>query len=390
MGRSRNITKRTLLMLLVAWITFFSVFHAYEQTTQCAEWVAGVVTAVGGAPLLTALMIGGVVVAGGIAIHELAQTDAEDWRNFANGIKQGFNEFVSEQETIIAKEQDQTLTDQEAANIGVAVARDKVNGFFSNAVSTVKNKAENITLDVMEYWNLYSKIINGVADHGINEPITDTTVIPMTYGNLWDYNLTMPQMNNIGANCYLMPNGYYYVLKGQFYRPDGQTWYLNRLSNPDRMPFMTVNVYHNTDYDTYRVSASAYDVIYANGRVDPNLSFGNPRMPDLNLQNAVTLVNNIISNTSFPIFIQGGTGDRDIFNEFINDHKYLSTLSVGSTTDVPKDYETTLNNVLSSTKAGQAIQTGRRTLVNNGDHIIGVFQEDSVPVRKSGVVVQDR
>lgn len=86
-------------MILCVVVLTSSFASIHYETVKSAEWVAGAVASVGGGPLLTALLVGGVVVAGGIAVYEFMQTDSEDYSSFYNGVKTGFNEFVAEQES---------------------------------------------------------------------------------------------------------------------------------------------------------------------------------------------------------------------------------------------------------------------------------------------------
>ena len=188
------------------------------QKVHSAEYVAGIIGAVGGAPVVTALLVGGIVVAGGISLYELSQTSVEDHRNFVSGLKESFNEFVVEQETIIAKENNQSLTDQEASDIGVAVAREKVNDFFSNTIETSKTKAENIKLDTIKYWNLYSSLLGDNIDNGfsnVNQSVIPSESNPVQvpiYNNTLGVSMGMTNSQNkfnVFQDRYYITKGYY-------------------------------------------------------------------------------------------------------------------------------------------------------------------------------------
>lgn len=385
----KDITKRSLMLFLVAWITFISVFHAYETTTQCAEWVAGTIAAVGGAPMLTALLIGGVVVAGGVAVYKIATTDAEDYRNFASGIKQGFQEFVADREKQIALEQNSSLTDQEASDIGVANARETVNNFFDNAITTTKNTAKNITFNAVKYWNLYSKIIAEVSDVGIsdnNGEIGSNTKILTPFYNTSGIDVQYNVKSNIGSKCSVL-NNKYYIQSGTY-------------------PVLENNQLTSSEY-----TASSSDTMFyipylsvclytSSGRVDWTLNVLNVRKSNLQVVGSNTLYSYYFENSSpeqgisylsqlmslctIPFYLWASTpngstsvGPLTLFND---DAFVVSSSGV----EVP-DYKRTVSNTLNNTKFGDAIQSGRRQLVNNGDWVGSIFKEDSIPVNKVGL-----
>lgn len=385
--KAKDITKRSLMLVLVAWITFVSVFHAYETTTECAEWIAGTIATIGAGPMLTALVVGGVVVAGGVAVYKIATTDADDYRSFASGIKQGFQEFVAEQEKQIALEQDSSLTDQEAADIGVANARETVNNFFDNAITTTKNTAKNITFNAQKYWNLYSRIIGDVADNGIDE--NTGVILPNTVINIDVWNFTDKTgivgnaSSNIGSNTFEY-NGKYYLKYGTYADDkdlalDIESRYPNSfgiLEERVRIPFCEVWNQGNIIYNALRfvdVGILSQEIITFGGVTTPAWYGTN---------NDINDINKAISLNNIPTFVVNGRGGAE---SYIREHGYsILSVSGGSETVVPS-WKRTINNTLNSTKFGDAIQTGRRQLVNEGDHIISVFKEDSVPVNKVGL-----
>lgn len=368
-------------MLLVAWITFVSVFSAYQQTTEAAEYIAGAVAAIGGGPLLTALLIGGVVVAGGVALYEFSQTDAEDYRNFYTGIKNGFMEFVSDQEKQIALEQNQSLTDQEAADLGVAAARDHVNNFFDNAIDTTVTTGKNLTARATEYWKLYSGIINGVADNGIEENtgITPTTVIEPKVQNftgaaIEDFNIS--PVNNVGANCREIA-GNWYIYKGNWV--SGQVTF----DNNNIFPFVEIRV--RLDEQNNITGSNAYLMYYQNGEIYQYAvqnSFGTTKEI---IQSNIERYG--INFNTFIIKMNDSTNLMNFHRDMIQHYGILLAVA-GAAASVPI-WKRTIKNTLDNTHFGQSITKGRRALTSGGDVIEGVFTQDSIPVKKSGTTVAE-
>lgn len=392
-----SFSKRALMMFLVAWITFVSVFSAYKQTTYCAEWIAGTIASVGGAPILTALLIGGVVVAGGVAIYELSQTDMEDHRNFVSGIKQGFNEFVSEQEKQIALEQNSSLSDQEASDIGVQNAREYVDNFFDNAVETTKNTAENLKKKAVDYWKLYSTIIGDVADYGIPDipdvDITPNSVYKSNAFNLSNFNVSASFTGeNTGSNAVEIDDVWYSwrgnlgmytnnneVVTTQYTSPRAP-------SNVYRLPFAVIysngsSVFNRACYIDYDITTLQY------------VSYGTNSEYTLFKTNTLASVEAVMSAcvlaNTLPTFIINSVDNLPNVVTLLNNYDGLKRyLGIGNAQEVPT-YKRTVNEALENTKMGNSIRTGRRQLVNDGDHIISVFKEDSVPVKKSGMKVNE-
>lgn len=391
-----NLSKRILLMFLVAWITFISVFGAYQHTTYCAEWVAGAIATVGCAPIMTALLIGGVVIAGGIAAYEIAQTDAEDYRNFYNGIKQGFQEFVSDQEKQIALEQNSSLTDQEAADIGVAVAREKVNGFFNEAIDTTKNTVKNIRYDTMAYWDLYSRIISSVADNGITADSggiiapTDRFIPRLINYNSGFEGVTSSPMESIGSNTEAM-NGRSYIVKGVVNATNVQNANINNLNKT----YLTIPILFAMPYidrsNTYLWTVVMELMFERNtGNFLGYQKYGNS--DNIAGGNYISTLNNYISNSSVNVVLarpDEGQSPMERCQQLCNVIGLApEVLAIGESSVIPS-WERTINSTLNDTHIGKSIQTGRHVLVNDGDWIGSIFQEDSVPVRKSSLTVQD-
>lgn len=391
-----TISKRFLLLFMVAWITFISVFSAYQKTTYCAEWIAGAISAVAGGPLLTALLVGGVVVAGGIAVHEIMETDTDDYRNFYNGIKTGFNDFIAEQEKQIALEQDSSLSDQQASDIGVAVARDTVNSFFSNTIDNVKGTTKSVTAKAYEYWDLYSRIIGNVADFGIPDvpdiTITPTTIINANVNNLSTYNITSQTHENVGSSCFEVSR-IYYVRTGQVCSmyENGQSStssYVppNTDSSRIRIPFCIV--YSNGSWGCFnRVCYIDYNAL-SHAFIAIGVSSTYTCFPNANTGIEATM-NGMIGLNSFPTFVVNSENDITNVSALLNDYDNAKRLlGIGNAVDVPS-WKRTINDTLDNTHIGKSIQTGRRQLVNTGDYIGSIFVEDSIPIKKKGLLVND-
>lgn len=399
-------SKRICAFLLAVMILTSSIATVQYETVKSAEWIAGAVASVGGAPLLTALLVGGVVVAGGIAIYEIAQTDAEDYRNFYNGIKTGFQEFVAEQETIIAKEQDSSLTDQQASDIGVAVARDTVNDFMSNTVDNVKTTTRSVKDKALAYWDLYSTIINGVADNGLSNssPLLPETEIKQYARNYTTANFNdIYQLDNVGANCKQVYNAtnptqfdhlnkYWFIQKGSYaYYSNGNyiNYEINNLgsSSSTQVPYVAIDwqqrAYGNSYVWDFHSQINNYNFI--TGKSTYN-KWSARKSGIQTYQELITIITAVIHGTNIPIVI--GNTESAIHTQVESTPLILSVHDDGSSANI-KSYQRTIQNTLDNTHIGKSIQTGRRQLVNSGDYVGSIFVEDSIPVKKQGLKVAE-
>ena len=149
------------------------------------------------------------------------------------------------EETIIAKENNQSLTDQEASDIGVAVAREKVNDFFSNTIETTKSKVENIKLDTMKYWQLYSSLLGDKLDTGFADvntggipSATNPVQVPI-YNNTLGVSMGMTDSNNV----FSVFQDRYYITKGVI---SGVIVETNNASGVFTIPFIRVEDYNDS------------------------------------------------------------------------------------------------------------------------------------------------
>lgn len=376
--------KRSLAMLLCCMVLTTSITTAYYESVYSAELVGGLIASIGGAPLLTALVIGGVVVAGGIAIHEIAQTNSEDYRDFFNGIKNGFNEFVTEQETIIAKENNSSLSDQEASDIGVANARETVNNFFSSAINTTKNTVNGLKSKAQQYWDSYSRIINDVADNGIsdsNGSISVGTPLNKTAypdANLVGYSAIFDQLNpTIKEDTTISDyNGKKYVTGGRIVL-QGNT--INNQANA--IPFIVIN------FEDWSWTKVAQVFVYSYYTNTGTIVGGSTYFQYMEANNGMAGMYPAINASAYPIIFTSGVAMSNVLN-------YVSAnlsdvLAIGGNTEIVPTWKRTINGALSNTHIGKSIQTGRRTLVNNGDYVGSIFVEDSIPVKKQGLQVNE-
>lgn len=371
-----------ILCVVILTSTFASIHY---ETVKSAEWVAGAVASVGGGPLLTALLVGGVVVAGGIAVYEFMQTDSEDYSSFYNGVKTGFNEFVAEQEKQIALEQNSSLSDQEATDIGVANARETVNSFFSNTIDNVKSTTISVKNKVMSYWDSYSKTINDVADNGISETNNDITAIsnikPSAI-NCTGKTITGDKIvpsDNVGANCHQYDNDWY-IYKGNWI--DGS----KEVSNDFLQPFVELRV--RLDEDNNITGSDLYLMYYnaVNNTVTQWKYFRNFGSSNSGIQANINRY-----SINFKTFIIENTTEaiNSFHNNLSQGTNYKSLLSVVASGVYVPTWKRTINTTLNNTHIGKSIQTGRRQLVNSGDYVGSIFVEDSLPIKKSGLKVNE-
>ena len=370
-----TIAKRSFLVLLSSIIIFLSVSSSYYETVDAAEWVAGAVAAVGGGPILTALVIGGVVVAGGVAIYELSQTTPEDHRNFVNGIKTGFNQFVAEQEAIIAKENDQTLTDQEAADIGVANARETVNNFASNALDATVTTGNTLKAKTVAYWKLFCKIAGQVADG--NESVIE---------NPYRFNIVNLTDAQVDATPHIVNSSDVIEYNDYAYAQKGQAAYI------DQYDAVQVNNFDVSTYDTYdRINFLTCYIEYVNDLINVKVLRVNVEKLTGNVRSVEQIFNSayftaqkiavIIPLISLPIII-GNVNYTNVV-DYITSH--LTSIGMNPSNVSTPDYVNTLRNTFNSTHFGESIKNGRRAITSNGGTISSDYTDDSVPVKRSSI-----
>ena len=84
-----------------------------------------------------------------------------------------------------------------------------------------------------------------------------------------------------------------------------------------------------------------------------------------------------------------------VFGKFNNtDRQYIfdnwrTWLSSGGGSYITPSWKRTINTAFNNTNFGKSISKGRRAITSGGDVITGIFQEDSVPVKKTGISVLD-
>lgn len=352
-------------MILCVVVLTSSFASIHYETVKSAEWVAGAVASVGGGPLLTALLVGGVVVAGGIAVYEFMQTDSEDYSSFYNGVKTGFNEFVAEQEKQIALEQNSSLSDQEATDIGVANARETVNSFFSNTIDNVKTSTISVKNKVMSYWDSFSKTINDVADNGIAETNTDInagTIIKPSAINCTGKTITgdsIVPFDNFGANCHQYDNDWY-IYRGNWI--DGS----KEVSNDYQQPFVELRV--RLDENNNITGSDLYLMYYnaVNNTITQWKYFRNFGSSNSGIQSNINRY-----SINFKMFIVENTTEaiNSFHNNLSQGTNYKALLSVVATGVTVPVWKRTINTTLNNTHIGKSIQTGRRQLVNSGDYV---------------------
>lgn len=377
-----NTSKRILMLFLAFWITFVSVFSAYEETVYSAEYVAGIVTATASGPLLTALLVGGAVVAGGIAVYKLATTTPEDYRDFKNGLKTGFQEFVADREKQIALEEDASLTDQEASDLGVQNAREHVNNFWDKAVDTTRRSVSGIKQKTMQYWKEFNAEISDVADNGIeeNNDITSTTIIKPNAQNFTGSvieGLNIVPEDNVGANCREI-GGSWYIYKGGWVSGE-----VNFAYNDTIYPFVEIRVRLNDQNQI--TGSSAYLMYYQNGQIYQYAvqnSFGTTNQ---DIQNNIERFG--INLKTFILKMNDTLNINNFHNDMIQHYGVLLAVA-GAGASVPI-WKRSINTALNNSKYGQALKEGRRNKIQNGESVSPTFKENSTPVRKSGIQTHD-
>lgn len=389
-----------LFLSVVILTTSLSVYNA--KKVQSAEWVAGAVATIGGAPILSALLIGGTVIAGGIAIYELASSTPSDRALFVNGVKTGFQQFVTEIETNELLQNNANITEAEAIEQATATATATVADFTDNVLNQTITTGKNLKTKTVEYWQRFSSGINDVADNGINEgngsigigdlianrTIEDPHLANYDYGNTLALCMPTYNSNNITAEI----GGKNYIVQGDYcYSTGGGTSYnLSTYAN------------HNYNYLYYIYINPSSTSLYVGLRYLNITNINNPQIYEVNSASSRTqyykndyLPNNqyarlsdLITNmarSSLPIIY--GYGSTTDSNYIKQNWRELLAVS-GAVASVPV-WKRTINSAFENTHLGESIRTGRRQRINSGDYVGSVFQEDALPVKRNGLRVNN-
>lgn len=389
--------KRIICFFLVICLFTGSFAIIPTQKVHSAEYVAGIVGAIGGAPVLTALLIGGTVVAGGIAIHEIVTSTPEDRANFVNGVKQSFQGFVTEYEKNLLIQTNAQITEQEALQQAEQKAVSVISNFTDNALNVGNTTKNKLTAETAQLWKKYSQEINSLLDSGKNPNIgemTPTSEFKPPVFNQTSYDLTANTLNGVGSNT-IEYNGYNYCLEGQTWSSSNNP--LNQNNVPtDRYRFwfcvIMFELYTSNTMGRIYDMACYVDINRLSGNIVASGYKTYSAWDWYNKNNPVGAYNSRIQACNVPVLcvngIENGYGNFTPITNTINEVKkniphYISVNATDSTTP---EYKKIAYNTYSDTKLGNSIQTGRRTLVNNGsDDIQGVFEIDHTPVKRSSL-----
>lgn len=394
MGVIMNKLKRVLCLFFAVLVLTSSITFSYYHTTKCAEWVAGVVASVGGGPLLTALLVGGVVVAGGIAVHELIESDPEDFQDFWNGCKDSFTGYC---EDFYYKKitQSDALIDTETALAQAAVeAGETVKNFTDNVIDQTVTTGRKLKDETVELWQGFCNEVSDIVDNGLADPddptgdlAPDATIFTSVYNTSSLNNLPYIAKDNIGANCRKLDDRYY-VINGDIVTGTNLNIYNCDLSS---------NIYNNSQtynfpYVILRIQTDGYYAVFielcrctVSGGGTSNTTIGTYREDFQDISAIRGFLEQAIPMISIPVMIV------DNVNQAINDLKsdialhYQDYLEASRSFPDHPAWKRTVDDVFDNTAIGQSIRTGRRVLSNEGDEITSVFQEDQTIVKKGSL-----
>lgn len=354
-----------------------------------AEYVAGIVGAIGGGPILTALLVGGCIVAGGIAVEKIVTSTPQDRADFVNGVKQSFNGFVTEYEKNLIIQSNAQITEQEAINQAVQKANSVVSDWENNMINKSITTGNGLKNETMDLWTKFSNEFNDVADNGVTSggssgSLNSSSPVFCEIQNFTDISTQTYSKDNIYGNC-IEYNGNVYVLDGDYYPYTNQNIYnANQNGVPtDRYRFYYTMLWVQSSNRRIVQKLNNIDVNRLSGQVvatgsvyDQNIYYSN---------NISEIINTIANNTNMLVFLTDDSTYSTTLNSINADYTKLA-VSTAIASSVPL-WKQALQDTLNNTKLGDSIQTGRRTLVNNGDEITSIFGLDSVPIKKSGLAI---
>ena len=391
--------KRIIRIIICLLITFSICTCTVYEDVKAAEWAAGAVASVAGGPIFTALLIAGVVVAGGIAIYELDQTDPEDHAAFLSGIKESYKgwmeesiyqanlldeAYANENEALVAAQEESTRRAQE---------------WWDNCINTGSTTGDGLTVETYKYWENYCDEMNEVIDNNIgaggstedDELLPDSVITTNVYNYTLYQNINPTGKDNIGANC-IEFNDNIYVLNGSYanaYNSGTQvvsTANFNQTSVPsDRYRFYFSILLADTAYLYQKVCF--IDVNRLTGQViTSRYGYASTQLYYPSSMDKVTQINTTTAAQDIPTFVTNEADAQNLFNDIVDNYDENLGVNNGSAADLAA-YLALMVAILGNTHIGKAISTGRRALTSGGDEITGVFTEDSIPTKKSKTTV---
>lgn len=384
-----NKLKRIVSVILCVCVMTISISSSYTHEVKSAEYVAGVVSAIGGGPILTALLIGGVVVAGGIAIDKIVNSSPEDRANFVNGVKDSFQAFCEETKKGIIMAGNAQISESEARLEASRFAYETVQDFTNNMLNKSVSTGQSLKRETVEYWNDYCAEINDVIDNGISSggnsgSLNSSSPVFCEINNYTSIECQTYAKDNIYGNCLDFLDNIY-VVNGDYYPYNNQTIYsANQNSIPtDRYRFYYTMLWYQQSNRRIVQKLNGVDVNRLNGNIVATSSIYEQQIYYSN--NISDIVNTIANNTSMPIVITDDSNYSTTLNSINADYTLIAvSTSIGGSIPL---WKSAIKSTLDDTDLGDSIQTGRKQLVNNGDYVGSIFGLDSVPIKKSGLAI---
>lgn len=373
----RDRAKRSFLIFLSSLIIFCSVHYAYTESVEAADFVIGLTASLSAGPLLTALLVGGVVVAGVITIDKYMSLTPAERQQLQDDIVQGFQDFVAEQEKHIALEQDQSLTDQQAADIGVANAREVVNNFITNCLDRTRTTGKSLKLSTVRYWKQFCGTLKDIMDNDFTmDQVIPSPDNPVEVPHSTDLENTVSIVKTNTDNTFVFFDGNYFILKGSFRDVFYEGFEGSDVSETIRLPFVVKKFEPNSPFVYYEVQQLYIDRMYFNGTYTSVLGGAYQASGD---------TSSIDNYTTLPLLTFSSTfGWGELDN--LRGKGYVDILSVGKTWGDVQQWMRDLQSRIMDNKLGEEIASGRRRLIAEGDYVGTVFEDTgSIPIKKKGL-----
>lgn len=393
-----KIRKRMLLIFLSGVLCFSSVSITYYESTEAAEAVAGVVGFIAAHKILTALLVCGTVIAGGVAYDELSNASPADTQELINTIKDSFKGFVTEYEKELLIQQNVNMSQQEALDLAIEKAEDVVDNFTDNVLNANTTTGSDLETETVDLWQKYGEELNDAIDNYDGSSSGSGTMEPTTTFNppVYNFSTNFPNasslaMENVGANT-IEYDGKYYVASGKYFSGInsstgvvGQGTF-SQPTNTDRYRFW-FGIVSQYVGQNIKLSVNFIDVNRLTGQIITSKKdqytayfyYSSSITTDI-----TEMVNTVLSNTNMPcLVIDSYTNEQSSFDGVVNN--YNDFLPVNSGGSSLAEYIQLMLTIINSNAILKGITAGRRRLINDGDYVTSIF-EDSYPIKKRNIV----
>ena len=356
-------------------ITLMSVISNYKNTYAFDIPTAFWGTLEASRAFWTALNAGGAIGKGSISLRSFERSSRLDVQNLQGKILMGYHYFLFEKEKIRQAILYPDKSSSEIEQIALDSANTLFTKFENNAIN-VNNTTKSLSAQDYGYWKEYCKEIVSIAQNGLGSGhIQANTVINPRYDNQSGILFSSPK-TNIGANCFTW-NDVYFIGKGQYMKYDGTIIEYEPTNVPTdriRVPYFSVNFTTMHEQFCFYGFTVDYNRLTGEKIAEATLYYDRPAWKTYDKD----YIDRLISNTSFPVYVNPYLNDVQHAQDFSIDYNNL-VVAVNGTI---KDYQSKIVEALDETEAGKSIKQG---IEENGDNITYIYNYYSTPVKISSL-----